>query len=79
MTTDRHDEKDGGKNSKLSAGLKKLPHDRLVELNRAVTGELERRAKEAKNSKKPSEMSDRDFNTWAAKEISKHSGDDNDE
>lgn len=69
------DHKDDGK-TKLAAGLRKLPHDRLVELNRAVTGELERRAKEAKDSKKPSDMSDREFATWAAREISKHSGDD---
>ena len=45
------DHKDDGK-TKLAAGLRKLPHDRLVELNRAVTGELERRAKEAKDLQK---------------------------
>jgi hypothetical protein len=79
--TNKHDEEKDGKEPKMAAGLKKLSHEQLVELHDATGKELARRAKEKSKSKKPGSMSEKEFSTWAAREIAKHEhgGDSDDE
>ena len=74
MTTN-HDEKDA-KKSKLSVGLKKLSAEQLGELHDAISAELKRRAQDKADRKPLSKMSDREFETFVAKAISKGDHDD---
>ncbi len=60
MTTEHEVDKGDRRRPKL-AGLAKLSHDQLVELSHAVSGELERRAKEGAKKKKPGDLSDKEF------------------
>jgi hypothetical protein len=78
MTNDRHDEKHDGKDAKKMKldGLKKLSPAQLAELLQAVSGEVERRAKEAADKKPLSKMSDNEFRTFVAKAIAKGDHDD---
>jgi hypothetical protein len=64
---EKHGKKDGPEKTKLQSGLRKLSHEHLTELHHAVGGELERRAKEAADNKKPSEMSNKEFDAYVSK------------
>jgi hypothetical protein len=69
----KHDEETPSGNKSKFAGLKKLSSAQLAELLKAVSGEIEKRALKAKDSKSPASMSDKEFQTWAAKQIATHS------
>ena len=61
---------------KKLAGLAKLSVEQLTELHDATGKELAKRAKETAKKKKPSEMSDKDFEAYKTK---LYSGDDSDD
>ena len=68
-------EKTGSIASRLKAHIHHFSHHDLVGLHHTVSQELALRA-EKHSSKHPHKMSDREFEKWATKEISKAKGDD---
>jgi hypothetical protein len=66
--TNKHDEKDGGKESK-TGGLKKLSAAQLAALLKAVSDEIEARAQDEADKKPLSTMNRKEFETFVAKAI----------
>lgn len=66
-------EKTGGIASRLKAHIHKFSHHDLVGLHHTVSQELAHRAEKHSS---PHKMSDREFEKWAKREISKAKGDD---